>query len=78
MISRGDPKENRVKVKEYALTFPVILQQRWEVSRLYAMFATPVAYLIDHAGVITHDVAVGVEPIRTLMANLTAPATGKC
>jgi hypothetical protein len=44
-------------VKQPGLTFPVFLQQQWENSRRYAMFATPVAYLIDVAGVITHDVA---------------------
>jgi peroxiredoxin len=73
MISRGDPKENRAKVKEHRLTFPVGLQQRWEVSRLYAMFATPMAYLIDESGVITHDVAVGVEAILNLMAAWDRP-----
>src|SRR6266567_5337816 len=67
MISRGEPKENRAKVKEHRLTFPVVLQQRWEISRLYAMFATPMAYSIDEAGIITHDVAVGVEPILSLL-----------
>ena len=68
MISRGEPKENRAKVKEHNLTFPVLLQQRREISRLYAMFATPIAYLIEESGVITHDVAVGLEPILSLMA----------
>jgi hypothetical protein len=32
------------------------------------MFATPVAYLIDEAGIIAQDVAVGLEPILKLMA----------
>jgi peroxiredoxin len=68
MISKGEPKENRAKVKEHGLTFPIVLQQQWEISRRYAMFATPVAYLIDGQGIISHDVAVGVEPIRALMA----------
>jgi len=68
MISRREPKENRAKVKEHGLTFPVVLQQQWEISRAYAMFATPMAYLIDEAGVIAHDVAVGVEPILALRA----------
>ena len=68
VISRGEPKENRAKVKEHGLTFPVVLQQRWEISRRYAMFATPIAYLIDETGVIARDVAVGVEPILALMA----------
>jgi peroxiredoxin len=66
MISRGDPQENRTKVAAHHLTFPIVLQQQWEISRRYAMFATPIAYLIDEAGVIRHDVAVGVEPILSL------------
>jgi peroxiredoxin len=69
MISRGEPKENRAKVKEHGLTFPVVLQRQWEISRRYAMFATPVAYLIDEQGVITHDVAVGVDAILELLEN---------
>jgi peroxiredoxin len=71
MISRGEPKESRAKVKEHGLTFPVGLQQQWEISRRYAMFTTPVAYLIDQQGAIIHDVAVGVEPILTLMNKVT-------
>jgi len=67
MISRGEPKENRAKVKEHGLTFPIILQQQWEISRRYAMFATPIAYLIDENGVIAQDVAVGVDPVLALL-----------
>ena len=69
MINKGEAKENRAKVKEHGLTFPIMLQRQWEVSRLYAMFATPVAYLIDEAGLVAHDVAVGVEPILALVAS---------
>jgi methylamine dehydrogenase accessory protein MauD len=68
MISRGDPEANRRKVAELGLTFPVVLQRSWEVSLLYAMFATPIAYLIDEQGVLATDVVVGVEPIRALLA----------
>jgi peroxiredoxin len=75
MISKGEPKENRAKVKEHGLTFPVVLQQQWEISRRYAMFATPIAYLIDEKGVIVHEVAVGVEPILTLLGRTAATAT---
>jgi len=52
MISKDEPGENRAKVKEHGLTFPVVLQQQWEISRRYAMFATPVACLINEAGAI--------------------------
>ncbi len=73
MISRGEPKENRVKVKEQGLTFPIVLQQQWEISRRYAMFATPVAYLINEQGVIAHDVAVGSDAILELMSRTLPP-----
>jgi hypothetical protein len=38
------------------------------------MFATPIAYLIDEAGLIARDVAVGEEAIRALVAEASAPA----
>ena len=68
MISQGEPEENRIKVKEHGLTFSVVVQKQWEVSREYGMFATPMAYLIDPAGVIIADVAVGGDAIESLMA----------
>ena len=71
MITRGEIKENRRKVRKHRLTFPVILQQHWEVSRRYAMFATPIAYLIDEAGVIARDVAMGEEAILKLCSEAT-------
>jgi peroxiredoxin len=67
MVSRGEPVENRAKVKEHGLTFPVVLQQQWEISRRYAMFSTPAAYLIDEAGIIASDVAVGADAILDLL-----------
>jgi peroxiredoxin len=73
-ISKGEPKENRAKAKEHGLTFPIVLQQQWEISHRYAMFATPIAYLIDEHGVITHDVAVGTDAIQSLLNDYPAPA----
>ena len=67
MISRRDPEANRQKAAELGLTFPVILQRHWEISMLYGMFATPIAYLIDEQGILATDVLVGVEQIRALM-----------
>jgi peroxiredoxin len=68
MVSRGDPQANRGKVTEHGLTFPTVLQRRWEVSREYGMFATPIAFMIDAHGVIETDVAAGVDAILTLAA----------
>jgi len=39
MISRESWDENRAKVREHELTFPVVQQNQWEVSRDYAFFA---------------------------------------
>jgi peroxiredoxin len=66
MISRGNPEANRAKVSEYVLAFPVALQRKWEISREYGIFATPVAYLIDEQGIIAADVAVGPGSILSL------------
>jgi peroxiredoxin len=69
MIGRGDAESNRAKVAEHGLTFPVGLQRRWEVSRDYGIFATPVAYLINEHGVIAADVAVGDTAILALASD---------
>jgi hypothetical protein len=50
-----------------------VLQRHWEISLLYGMFATPIAYLIDEQGVLATDVVVGVEPIRDLLATAAKP-----
>jgi len=67
MVSRRELEENRAKAAKLGLTFPVVLQKQWEISMLYGMFATPVAYLINKEGVISADVAVGVDQILALV-----------
>ena len=68
MISRGDAEVNRQIMKEHKLTFPVLLQRQWEISRLYAKFNTPVAYFIDESGVIADDVAEGRDSVLALVS----------
>jgi hypothetical protein len=57
-------------VKELNLTFPVVLQNHWEISRAYGMFATPIAYLVGGDGVLVSDVAVGEAGILGLASKL--------
>lgn len=66
VISRGDVAENREKADRHGVTFPIALQRKWEISKQYGMFATPVGYLIDEEGVIAAPVATGPEPILEL------------
>ncbi len=67
MISRGDLGENKRKAKAFGYPFPVLVQNGWEVSKDYAMFASPIAYLIDADGIIVKDVAMGNEAILALV-----------
>src|SRR5262249_10309879 len=62
MIARRGLEANRRKSAELGLTFPIVLQRHWEISLLYAKFATPIAYLIDEHGALASDVAAGVRP----------------
>ena len=76
MVSRGDRQENSKKIAQYELSFPVVLQKQWEVSRSYAMFGTPVGYLVDEAGVLASDVAMGEEAILAAASRATSsPST---
>jgi peroxiredoxin len=78
LVSRGEAEANRAKAAAHGLTFPVVLQRQWEISREYGMFATPIAYRIDEAGIIAREVAVGVEPILALLSQpVVAPSSGK-
>ena len=77
MVSRGDAERNRSKVAEFGLTFPVVLQDQWKLSREYAKFATPIAYLIDAEGRIAADVAVGIDAILALPSRAAAATASR-
>jgi hypothetical protein len=63
VISRGDVGANRSKIDELGLTFPVVLQRQWEISKEYGIFATPVGYLVREDGILATNVALGADAI---------------
>jgi peroxiredoxin len=67
MVSRGDHAANASKIAELRVTFPVVLQRQWEISKLYGMFATPIAFLVDEQGTIAAPVAIGAQRILGLV-----------
>jgi peroxiredoxin len=69
LVSRGSAEANREKLAAAGVRFRVALQQQWEVSRLYAKFATPIGYLIDPHGRIASPVAAGAAAILALLDN---------
>jgi peroxiredoxin len=74
MVSRGSPAANEAKIAEHGLTFPVVLQRHWEISRLYAMFATPIAYLLDEHLTVVAEVVAGADAILALATQRPAPS----
>jgi peroxiredoxin len=67
MVTRGDLEENRGKADRHGFEFPVAVQDRWNLSKEFGIFAMPVAFLIDEEGMIVRDVALGVAEIRALV-----------
>jgi peroxiredoxin len=66
LVGRGTAEENRAKAKQFGFQFPVVLQDKWKLSKEYGIFATPAAFLIGEDGVIAKNVAVGMEAILAL------------
>lgn len=67
MVGRGDTEENRQKAQKNGIEFPVVMQKRWELSKQYGIFATPVAFLINEEGIIARNVANGPDAILELI-----------
>jgi len=73
LVGRGDFEQNRQKADAHGFEFPVVVQDRWKLSRKYGIFATPVAFLIDEEGRTAREVAVGSYQIRALLREEFAP-----
>jgi peroxiredoxin len=66
MVGRGEAEENRKKAEQHGIQFPVVMQEKWRLSKEYGIFSTPVAFLVSEDGVIAKDVAVGSDSIIAL------------
>jgi methylamine dehydrogenase accessory protein MauD len=52
VINSAEPHEAREWVQETDADFPMLIQDRYEVSKKYEVFATPFAFLINERGTI--------------------------
>lgn len=66
LIGRGNAEENRRKAKQFGIKFPVVVQEKWKLSKEYGIFMTPVAFLVGEDGVIAKDVVIGSDAILAL------------
>jgi methylamine dehydrogenase accessory protein MauD len=52
VVNNGEPEAVAKWTAEVQAAFPVLVQERWAVSKRYEVFATPFAFLIDEQGLI--------------------------
>jgi methylamine dehydrogenase accessory protein MauD len=52
VVNNGEAEATQKWAAEAKLSFPVLVQQQFSVSKRYEMYATPFAFLIDEHGVI--------------------------
>jgi peroxiredoxin len=50
IVNNGEPGETRRWADDAGIRFPVLVQEKYSLSRRYEAFATPFAFLIDEAG----------------------------
>jgi len=61
VVNNGEPAETREWVAEVHARFPVLMQEKFSLSKRYEIFATPFAFLIDEQGTITSKGIVGTR-----------------
>src|SRR5262249_33165980 len=47
VINSADPEAAQAWAEEVGAEFPVLIQERWKVSKSYEVYATPFAFLIE-------------------------------
>jgi peroxiredoxin len=52
VINNAEPDKARNWVNEVGAEFPVLMQEKWLVSKRYEVLATPFAFVIDENGVV--------------------------
>jgi peroxiredoxin len=52
VVNNGEPASTRDWASKLGVSFPVLVQERYELSKRYEAFATPFGFLIDERGVI--------------------------
>lgn len=75
VVGRGDLEANAAKARHHGVGFHTAIQKGWRISKLYGIFATPVAFLVDEKGLISREVAVGLSDIQALLDEIRLSAT---
>jgi methylamine dehydrogenase accessory protein MauD len=74
VVNNGDLGSTRDWTKRLNLSFPVLVQERYELSKRYEAFATPFAFVIDERGLIASK---GIINNRQHIEFVLSGATGR-
>jgi methylamine dehydrogenase accessory protein MauD len=74
VVNNGDLESTRDWTKRPSASFPVLVQERYELSKRYEAFATPFGFLIDEGGVIASK---GIINNRQHIELVLSGASGK-
>ena len=61
VVNNGDPDKTRRWAAEVQARFPVLIQEKFGLSKRYEVFATPFAFLIDEAGIVASKGIIGTR-----------------
>jgi peroxiredoxin len=59
VVLNADPETAREWTEEVGSVFPVLIQERWQVSKRFEVYATPFAFSIDASGMVWSAGLVG-------------------
>jgi methylamine dehydrogenase accessory protein MauD len=69
VVNSGDLEESRKWAAELRVRFPVLVQDKWSVSKLYQVFATPFAFLLDeHMTILSRGIVSSRQHLRYVVA----------
>jgi thiol-disulfide isomerase/thioredoxin len=68
-INNTEPDIAREWTEDVKAEFPVLIQEKWKVSRSFEVYATPFAFLIDAEGVVQSAGIVGSKQYLSFVLN---------
>jgi methylamine dehydrogenase accessory protein MauD len=76
VVNNGEADATRRWAGELRVRFPVVVQERFSLSRRYEVFATPFAFLIDEQGVIrSTGIINNAQQMRYVLSGARATST---
>jgi methylamine dehydrogenase accessory protein MauD len=76
VVNNANAEEAREYARRVDAQFPVLVQEKWIVSKRYEVFATPFAFLIDERGVVgARGIVSSQEHIGYLFSSAASTAT---